>query len=136
MGLTYQEKSIWGSLIIILVAFAYYFAGLFGGTAGTSAPVVDIPRLIAVVGIIIVVEVIYHIVIAVKSGGSPKDERDQLIDTKAYRNAYFFLSVGLFAAIASAVWIPDMTAHVLIVAMVIAECSHFVSQLYYYRSGI
>jgi len=133
--LTYQEKSIWGSLVIILAAFAYYFAGVLGGTAAAGAAVVDLRRLIIVTGIIIVVEIVHHIVITVQSGGAPEDERDRLIGTRSYRNAYFLLAAGLFAAIASSVWAPEWTAHVLILTIVIGECGHFVSQLYYYRSG-
>ena len=49
-------------------------------------------RLVFAVVAIVVIEIVYHIVLALESKAEPKDERDILIECKAYRNAYFLLA--------------------------------------------
>ena len=80
MNLSYQEKSIWGSMIGTLLMCGYYFAT---------------GHLIFSVVMLIVVEIIYNIALAIRSVPEPKDERDRLIEAKAYRNAYLALVTGV-----------------------------------------
>jgi len=149
MDLSYQEKSILGSLLAIVVVFGCYFAavlrdlsrGEFGGTVG---------RLVVAGIAIVVIEIVYHIVLALESNPEPKDERDTLIECKAYRNAYFLLATGAFGVMA---WIamtglvrdgaPTITAatnfitvNLVLFFMVLAEVMMFLTQLFYYRRGL
>src|ERR1017187_75588 len=103
MDMSYQEKSILGSLLAVGVVFGYYFATVLRDLGrpefdGASLP---IGRLVLAVVAIVVIEIVYHIVLALESKPEPKDERDTLIASKAYRNAYFLLSAGIFVVMRS-----------------------------------
>src|SRR5271170_6767034 len=82
MNLSYQEKSTWGSLIATLIVYGRYFASGSHGLIGT---------IIALV----VIQIVCQIVIAIVSKPEPKDERDRLINAKAYRTGYFLLVTGV-----------------------------------------
>ncbi len=150
MDLSYQEKSILGSLLAFVVVFGYYFAAVLrdlsrpdfaGGTAG---------RLVFAVIAIIVIEIVYHIVLALESKPEPKDERDVLIEAKAYRNAYFLLASGAFlvivwvslvtparaAAAANTMVANFLTVNLVLLFMVLAELTKLLTQLFYYRRGL
>lgn len=73
------------------------------------------------------------------------DERDRLIATRASRNAYFVLFIGVLIMIGMIVAgdlkndpgiTPVMSANLLLLAVVVAELVNFGSRLFYYRSGI
>src|ERR1700685_4345926 len=100
MDRSYQEKSILGSLLAMVVLYGYYFANVFhhvrqsefnGGRIG--CPIFTVVAIIAI-------EIIYHIVLASEEKPERKDERDILIEGKAYRNAYFLIAVGANLVIA------------------------------------
>ncbi len=76
MAMSYQEKSILGSLLAFVVVFGSYFVAVLrdlgrpdfeGGTFG---------RLVFAVIAIVLIEIAYHIVLALESKPEPKDERD------------------------------------------------------------
>lgn len=146
MDLSYQEKSIAGSLIAMIVVYGYYFAATLrnigredlGGSLG---------RLIFTVIAIIVIEIVYHIALAIEGGVERKDERDILIECKAYRNAYLMLATGaglvityfIVAGLAGATRIPltpFLAVNVMLLFMVIAELTKSLTQLFHYRRGM
>ena len=149
MEMSYQEKSIAGSLIAILVVYGYYFAAVlrnmdqagFGGSA--------LGRLIFAVIAIIIIEIVYHIVLSV-AAKPEKDERDVIIELKAYRNAYFAYGTGAFFVIACViaggfmqdaaptrlVVTPFLMVNLVLLFMVLAEIVKFVTQLLYYTRGV
>src|SRR5579863_8625827 len=103
MDMSYQEKSIAGSLIAMLIVYGYYFSTVLremsqSGFAGTG-----LGRLILAVIAIIVIQVVYQIVLALGAKPEPKDERDVLIEAKAYRNGYFALGAGAFVVIGAVI---------------------------------
>lgn len=150
MDLSYQEKSILGSLLAMVAVYACYFASTFrhlgqsrfdGGTLG---------RLIATVVAIVVIEIVYHIALAIRSKPQPKDERDVLIDCKAYRTAYFAMFSGMSLVIT---WLivaglanvaaperisvsPFLMVNIILLVLVLTELLHFAAQLFYYRWGL
>ena len=143
MNLSFQEKSAWGLLAGILLVSAYYFPAALAVVERTGHPV---PLLLVSIGgvvAIVVIEVIYHILIAV-SGDTRTDERDALIDLKAGRNGALILGVALFSLIGHVVWQyirlegtgPNpLTIVVYIVgALTLAEVARLVSQIWYYRT--
>ncbi|MGC2111249.1 MAG: hypothetical protein WA655_17170 [Candidatus Korobacteraceae bacterium] len=142
MDLSYQEKSILGSLLAMVAIYGYYFANTLrhvgepqfeGGTLG---------RLIITVIALIVVEIVYHIVLAIEQKPERKDERDVLIECKAYRNAYLLLAsgaalLGTFEIIVGRVTLtPYLTVNLLLLAMVAGELTKLLTQLFYYRRGL
>ncbi len=140
MDLSYQEKSILGSLLAVAVVFGYYFASVLRDIGrpefdGNSLP---IGRLVLAVVAIVVIEIVYHIVLALESKPEPKDERDTLIASKAYRNAYFVLSTGIFMVMCAVMlaFKPFLTVNLVLFVWVLAELAQFATQLFYYRRGL
>ena len=146
MDLTFQEKSAWGLLAGIGLVSFFYFPAAFeiAGTVPTGIPLI----VISVVGVaaLIIIEAIYHALIAVSSGSDGEtDERDLLIDMRAERNASYVLGFGLFwlvghiiathsmpdrepvAALTIAVWV--------IFAITVSEMAKLLFQIWYYRTG-
>jgi hypothetical protein len=139
MNLSYREKSIWGSLATTLVVYGYYFATVFSGTRPSEFNGTGVVRLMSAVFVIVLIEVVYHIVIALTSKVEPKDERDILIEGKAYRNAYFLLVADLFMLMGTIVLIgltPFLTVHLMLLFAVVAEIVKSLTQLFFYRRGI
>jgi hypothetical protein len=89
--------------------------------------------------VIVVIEVVYHIVIALTSKEEPKDERDILIEGKAYRNAYFLLVADLFMLMGTAVLFgltSFLTVNLILFSVVVSEIVHSLTQLFLYRRGL
>src|SRR5271165_2918858 len=103
MDLSYQEKSILGSLVAMVAVYGYYFASVLRDTSHPEFGGGSLARLVFAVVAIVVIEIVYHIVLALESKVEAKDERDILIECKAYRNAYFLLASGAFLVIASVI---------------------------------
>lgn len=145
MDMTFQEKSAWGLLIGIGVVSYFYFPAAFevAGTVPHGAPLIAIS--IAGVVALIIIEGIYHAVIAGVSRSTSPDERDVLFDLKSERNAGVVLGVGLFwlvghiiathsiedkvpvGGLSIAVWV--------LVALTVSEVAKLVSQIWYYRAN-
>jgi hypothetical protein len=144
MDLTFQEKSVWGLLAGILIVSAYYFPAALAIAAETAHPV---PLLFVSIGgivAIVVIETVYHIIIAA-TGNTTTDERDELISLKAERNGGLMLGVALLWLIGYVVWQyirmqgagPNaLTISVFIIAaLTVSEVAKLVSQICYYRFG-
>ena len=139
MNKSFQEKSIWISLTTISLIFGYYFVRIFKMASQDEINIAQsIVLLISVIVMVIIVEVVFHIIIALRNRPQALDERDRLIELKATRNAYFVLVLGIFlpiACIAASVR-PFIVAHVIMFIFVLSEIAQFLSQLVYYRRGI
>src|SRR5208337_5468111 len=85
---SYQEKSILGSLLSVAAVYGYYFVSVLRDLGRYEFVGGVVGRLVVAVIAIVVIEIVYHIVLALESKPEPKDERDILIECKAYRNAY------------------------------------------------
>ena len=100
MDMSYQEWSLTGSLAAMLVVCGYYFAAVLRHVGQLDFA---LGRLIFAVIAIVVIEIVYHIVLALETHPEPKDERDVVIEAKAYRNAYFAYSTGAFLVISAVI---------------------------------
>lgn len=145
MDLSFQEKSAWGLLSGILLVSAGYFPRAIRIVETTDNPVALIA--ISAVGVValIIIEAVYHAIIAT-AGGDQTDERDALIDLKAERNGGLVLGISLFLLvghiIATSV-MPERTAPsvllvgvYIIAALTLSEVGKLVSQIWYYRAGV
>ena len=138
MNSSYREQSIWGSLAITLIVYGYYFATVFSGAQPSQIDRTALARLIGAVFVIVVIEIAYHILIVLKSKVEPKDERDILIETKAYRNAYLLVA-DLFMLMGTVVVFgltPLLTVNLMLLSVVISEIVKYLTQLFFYRRGI
>ena len=148
--MSYQEKSTLGSLLAMLIIYSFYFAGVVHHRGDASYDGKSLARLMATVVALIVVEIVYHIILAIGWKAEPKDERDLLIEGKSYRNAYLLLStgaalvlayiivVGLMqdAATGRALLTPFVTVNLLLLAMVGGSAMKYLTQIFYYRRGL
>lgn len=150
MELSYQEKSIVGSLLAMLVVYACYFASAFRHLGQSQFDGGTLGRLVTTVIAIVVIEIVYHIALALRAKPEPKDERDVLIDCKAYRTAYFAMFGGMSLVIT---WLimaglagvaapgripvaPFLVVNIILLVLVLTELLHFGAQLFYYRRGL
>ena len=139
MEMSFREKSAWISFVLIVLVFGPYFwlvgRQLMGGAhvhGGTQ---------FALIALFFVLEVVVHVAIAVRSprdARAPKDEREDLIDLKATRAAFYVLFGGALMSIFTmhfrvTVWI--MSQFVLF-SIVIAELVKFSRQIVLFRRGL
>jgi hypothetical protein len=150
MDLSYQEKSILGSVFALIVAYGFYFGTMFRHLGERGAEGEGLGRLILAVIVIIVIETVYNIVLALESKPQPKDERDVVIAGKAYRNGYFFLYFGAGTIMTCALGLaaidgatpmritisPFVILNTVLLILVAAELVKFLTQLFYYRRGL
>ncbi|MDR3748491.1 MAG: hypothetical protein P4M04_10100 [Acidobacteriota bacterium] len=149
--LSYQEKSVWGTLAAMVVVYGYYFSAALHDVGRPEFGTGSLGRLIFAVIALIVIQVVYHIALALESRPEPKDERDTLIESKAYRTAYFFLTTGISLLAAAIIVINTFALHsreawgtvtpfaivnLILLAMVLAESAKLLTQLFYYRRGL
>ena len=120
MNLSYREKSIWVSLIATLVVYGRYFA--LGGQG----------HLIGTIILLVIIQIVCQVVIAIASKPEPMDERDRLIDGRAYKCGYFILVTGMITCMNIGVRAP---VSALLLALMGAEAAKSIAQLYYYRRG-
>ena len=146
MDLSFQEKSAWGLLVGIVVVSAFYFPVAFEVVATVAHPAPLIAVSAVGVVAIVIIETVYHVVIAAAArGGTDPDERDRLIDLKAERNSGFVLGVGLFTLVgwifvqsalgAEFVMQPLTIAVWILLALTVSEVAKLGWQLWYYRTG-
>ena len=151
MDLSFQEKSIIGSLLITILLFGWYFLQVFEVlTGGSSESAAALPFiLIGVIVAVVIIEVVYHVLIALASRPEDQDERDVLIEARATRISYFVLVAGCVTIIGHTILNtyfeqeltdrilvnPIMTANYILLSFILAEIVGFAMQLYYYRRG-
>lgn len=142
------ERYIWASLVA-----AIFFAGLYLVLASPISPGSDAvtPPLGAYLVVIILFAMVQGglsvaLAIAQKSDDIKKDERDLWIESKGYRNGYYFLfaAVNLLlvymlgdAVVGEAGYVATITLalHGLVLAVFLAHITLLATQVYYYRWG-
>ena len=143
MNMSFSEKSAWGLLVGLGVMSWWYFPRAFAIAGETDNPVALVSISVVCVVALIIVEAVYHAVIA--AGGDETDERDRFIDMKAERNAGFVLGIGLFILVGRiiatttkpelAVMSPLVIAVWILLALTVSELSKILWQIWYYRTG-
>ena len=140
-SLTYQEKSLYGTLAADLVVYVPYF--IYVAQHPFTA---TLSRIVGTIVAIIFVQIILQTIIAVASRSRLTDERDRIIAARGYRAGYFALVTGILAALAL-LWAhavaglidPNHAAihflNVLFAVLVLAELVKTITQLVSYRIG-
>jgi hypothetical protein len=142
MNMSFSEKSAWGLLIGLVIMSWWYFPRAFAIVDASDGPAaLGAISVFCVIGLVIF-EAVYHAVIAAR-GGEETDERDQLFNLKAERNAGFVLGIALFTLVGRILAtsaVPElgaMTALVIAVwilfAITVSEISKVLWQIWYYR---
>jgi hypothetical protein len=139
MEMSFREKSAWISFVLIVLVFGPYFwlvgRSLVGGAhvhGGTQ---------FGLILLFIVLEIVVHIAIAIQSprdAQAPIDERENLIDLKATRTAFYVLFGGALLSIFTMhfrVTIWTLSQFVLF-SIVVAELVKFARQIVLFRRGL
>ena len=146
--MSFQEKSAWGVLLGLAIVSWFYFPAAFAVVASTGNAVPLVALIAFGVAVLVVIEVVYHTVIAVESPreAGVVDERDRLIDLKAERNGGFALGLSLFwligwiiaQSILGAYPVPQPLEIVvwMMLAITFAEMVKLLSQIIYYRFSV
>jgi hypothetical protein len=138
MEMSFREKSAWISLLLILVVFGPYFwlvARSFSGQTHVHGGTQFLLILVFVV-----LEIVLHVAIAAQSprdARAPKDEREDLIDLKATRTAFYVLLGGTLISIFTLHFPVNAwtLAQFVLFSVVVAELVKFASQIVFFRRG-
>lgn len=150
--MSFQQKNITVSLVNFVLILGFYLIRVIQMIQGENFTTTNIFRLWGIViGLAIIVTIIgtilTHIVSAIiqaiKTGEEdPKiedfeDERDQLIDLRGTKVAYFVSSIGVFLSmLAFALGQPPLVMFTLLIFFgVLAQIVGDISRLYLYRRG-
>jgi len=145
MDFSYKEKGLIASLGVTLLVFGWYFYGSFTNLKLNPEPP-GIVEIIILIVWIAVLESIIQAFVSFKNKSQLADERDKLIEKISYRYSYWVLSACIWffmVHILLNTWfdhLPILTTpggvfHLLLLFFVLAEVTHFLTQLYYYRKG-
>ncbi len=89
--MSYQEKLVWGQFLPMVFLYGYYFFRVAEGRHGGGS-------LVGVLIGIAVIQVAFSILVAALANKEPRDERDQLIEYKAFKVSYLTaICLGFFA---------------------------------------
>lgn len=141
--MSFREKSDWISFIS-LGFFAIFFwevANAIVSGTHTTSPYFYFMLFWGLVAVQVVVQVVSHIVLAIRSpkdAKTPLDERERLIHLRAARPAYFLLLSGAFLTIGTlhigfSAW---QLAHCILFVIWIAELARYGLRLFYYRREV
>lgn len=143
-----REMYAWSSLGMSIVLLGYYLVAVFGWPSGLEEHSEYITRIFwRVLGIGFVTQLLLELSKHSNWGKIDKDERDIMIESKGYRNAYYFVMVAI-ASIAVNVLLSDfirqaggthvlfdapyMTFHALVIVLFITDITKSSTQLFYY----
>lgn len=146
MDFSFKEKSAWGLLLGIAAVSFFYFPAAFRAVDGEPIGSGLIGLSIAGVVALVLIQIIYHGIIAVGSRHElEEDERDRLIDLKAERLGGFALGFGLVwivARIIATTGIPKLAepsvllvAVWLLAALTASEVVKLTAVIFHYRAG-
>jgi hypothetical protein len=114
MNLSYQEKLVWGQFLPMLLLYGYYFARAAEGRHGVAAG-----SLVGVLVWIAVIQVICSILVAALAQREPRDERDRLIEYKAFKMAYLTAICAVFFV----VWVVFSGGQAIVGRGMVASCA-------------
>ncbi len=136
-SLSYQEKSLYGELLVDVAVFVPYFISIH-----TGHPTIGL--IAGTIIILIIVQIILQAIIAIASRNRLKDERDRLIRLRGYRAGYFTIT-SLMVFLTGMLWMNSamgqmnpshMALHFLSVffaVLILAELVKTIAQLIAYR---
>jgi cytochrome b561 len=139
--MSFREKIAWVNLCALIFVSLLYWAhvpGLFAPQPGDWV----LLALCASVGAYILIEVVTYLILRVRNpedASEPMDERERLIDLKAFRIAYYVFVIAAFASIFVILHVvgkgPGAVGMVVTIAFVVAEAVKNVARIVYHRRG-
>ncbi len=135
-NLTFQEKSLWLTLIAVVATYVLYYLNVLPPIEGMMlAP--HIFQFAYYMGVMVVFIVISHIVLAIRQKQEPVDERERLINLKANSVSSYILHTGIFTSIVVALLVPGnfWFIHTINFFAVLTEVVNNMQQLRAFRKG-
>ena len=155
MDISFKERCVWVSFLVTLWIFGDYFFNLLGlsdlpAEQGKESALDLLGRAVLFVTIL---EIVFHSIIAAtdrKEAEMGGDERDKSIAQRANQYGYYVLSTGVifvvgrmmlveafprFADENSSIYVPMLTAHILLFSFILSELIRFGAQIWFYRRG-
>jgi hypothetical protein len=138
--MSFREKSVWVSFLVMLTLFGVWVWNLVRSLAGQAVRA-DVVRLsIGLLLFAVVVEIVLHIVLRVwspREARTPRDEREQLIELHATRTAFRVLVAAALLTIGSAhlgVRMGDLM-QAMMLSVIVALLVKFASEVVLFRRG-
>jgi hypothetical protein len=143
MNISFKEKSLWISVLVTSLVWAWYFSIIWDGLWALNLVRSEVLVLSAVVvGAIIALQIVLHIIVAIvnpKETDQRSDERDRQINRKAGNVAGWIMAIGVFHvwAVASLFDIPSIIlANILLLIMVLTQIVNDLLRLLFYSRGV
>jgi hypothetical protein len=143
MNISFKEKSLWISVLVMSLVWAWYFSKIWDGLWALNLVRSEVLVLSAVVvGAIIALQVVLHIIVAIvnpKETDQRSDERDRQINRKAGNLAGWVMAIGVFHvwAVASLFDIPSIIlANILLLILVLTQIVNDLLRLLFYSRGV
>jgi hypothetical protein len=158
--MSFKEKSILGTLLLVLWVAAAYFTKVIHMLGSGDVDIVVLGKLaVSLIIFFIVLEIAFHSLIAVwspKEALEIEDERDRLIELKGERVGGLLLGIGVAFTIGHIALhgvfgertssypevarffddSPFVIANLLLFWLTVSEVGKYVIQLVYYRRGV
>jgi hypothetical protein len=141
MSLTFQEKSLWVTLVALVLGLGGYFAALASRWPAAGAPHDVQPSQMLLLGSAVLLQVLIlvigHGVAAALDCRTDTDERGRQAALRGSRHGGVVLAVGVFLALCTALLTQGnfAMAHVLLAAWGLAQAVEIISQLVQLRQG-
>jgi hypothetical protein len=143
MNISFKEKSLWISVLVMSLVWAWYFNIIWDGLWALNLVRSEVLVLSAVVvGVIIALQIVLHIIVAIinpKEADQRSDERDAHINRKAGNLSGWVLAIGVFHvwAVASLFDIPSIVlANILLLILVLTQIVNDLLRLLFYSRGV
>jgi hypothetical protein len=141
----FREKSAWISFLVVLGVFGPFFAAVALGRIPTGG-MATVHYLLLSVLAVVVLQTLLHVAAALLArgdAGTPKDERERLIELKATSLAYMVLIVGVLGGLFVLLHTPLYGAHpgapdaalTVLCAVVLADLVKSAATIVHYRLG-
>jgi hypothetical protein len=136
--MSFREKSAWISFVCLSGFGGFWFWNIIRVEVYHVRQANPMLAFFSLLGALIVTELVLHIAVAVrdpKEARTPKDEREQLIDLKAARVAFYVLMAGAWLSIGTLHLNFDRLrmADTVLGAIIVAELMKFAMQIALYR---
>jgi hypothetical protein len=141
----FREKSAWISFLVVLGVFGPYFGAILTGRLPTSGGITVHYLLLTVVAAV-VLQTVLHVIAALLArgdAGTPRDERERLIELKATALAYIVLVTAVLAGLFVLLHTPlyghhvdaPQVALVVLASVVLADLVKSAATIVHYRLG-
>lgn len=141
--MSFREKSTWISFVLLLLLLAGSSWPLYLAASGRSTGLDLFHNLLLA---FVALQVLLHVIVVIrapKDARAPKDERERLIELKAFRIGFYTLVAAELSALGPGAHVlpallPGNTGlvfHMFVIAMMVGWLAKLGSQIVYYRLG-